>query len=603
MFTHPLKHKQQWGLFIAFIICVAVLSAYHVDAKWYWFPLYSLLVLSISPYTRDPQSFFSGGLTDKAKKQFSFLFLTSASFVAWLFAKSIQNSAALSYSFGLMGGVAYAGYYIGFWATAIVVYRLRSMGYRSFMEAIADRYGYLSCCSFASALLYRLFSEIWSNTIVVGSFYGSTQSALWWTSVWLATIIPISYVILGGQKSSLLSDLGHGTLVVIFLIVLLSLVIPAMPYGLFDARVTKWTLAGGGDQLCVAVIQGGLSYPFMDPAMTDRAFLGNKKAMVGGFFLGGLLAMTFIFLFGFIGTYGRMLTLLPAGAAQYALGQSVKKAIAANANSVTATCIGAISTVALSFTALIAVADTISTMDSCFMATAKVTGVELYGLIRYRRPLVIFKAQSLNVNIGRISIIVLAVASTLFLLQTNQIALNATNATGTVVMGLGPAIWLLAFTPFKGHRPLAFLLPFWAGAIIGIIFQATAINGATNTSSVFRSAGITIGNGNFADLLGTNLYGAIICWALYPIGYFLSPLFGWNEQHRLKALDRVLDPSATVPAQDVYTGTVVDPAQSNVHKDQLDLYNNDKLSQIHSPTLDKEIDSNSNHHINDPIHE
>jgi hypothetical protein len=96
---------------------------------------------------------------------------------------------------------------------------------------------------------------------------------------------------------------------------------------------------------------------------------------------------------------------------------------AANPNTVTEACIGAVSAIALAVTALIAVADTMSTMDSCFMGTAKVTGVEIFGLLKYRKPLVIYKATTINVNIGRICIVVLAVGSTLFLLNQNQIAL------------------------------------------------------------------------------------------------------------------------------------------------------------------------------------
>lgn len=73
--------------------------------------------------------------------------------------------------------------------------------------------------------------------------------------------------------------------------------------------------------------------------------------------------MTFIFLFGFVGVYGKMLVLQGAGSALYPLGQHVKLAVAANANSVTAVCIGAVGSAALAITSLIAVADTISTMD------------------------------------------------------------------------------------------------------------------------------------------------------------------------------------------------------------------------------------------------
>jgi hypothetical protein len=112
-FKHPMQHKPQWLLFVAFAICETVMGSTGVPAKWHWFSLYAFLLLSISPFVRDPTGFFSGGLTSKAKKEYSVLFLFSASFVAWLFAKSIQNSASLSYSFGVLGGICYAGYYVG----------------------------------------------------------------------------------------------------------------------------------------------------------------------------------------------------------------------------------------------------------------------------------------------------------------------------------------------------------------------------------------------------------------------------------------------------------------------------------------------------------
>jgi len=44
-----------------------------------------------------------------ARKQVGFLTLMPSTFITWIFAKSINNSATLGGRFGLLGGVAYAG--------------------------------------------------------------------------------------------------------------------------------------------------------------------------------------------------------------------------------------------------------------------------------------------------------------------------------------------------------------------------------------------------------------------------------------------------------------------------------------------------------------
>ena len=53
-----------------------------------------------------------------------------------------------------------------------------------------------------------------------------------------------------------------------------------------------------------------LSYPFFDPVLTDRAFLNEPRTMVKSFTLGGTVAGVFILLFGFLGMFGNMQTIL-----------------------------------------------------------------------------------------------------------------------------------------------------------------------------------------------------------------------------------------------------------------------------------------------------
>ena len=57
-------------------------------------------------------------------------------------------------------------------------------------------------------------------------------------------------------------------------------------------------------------MQGILSYPFFDPVLTDRAFLAHPRTMLWAFVLGGAVAATFILIFGFMGIFGSMETIL-----------------------------------------------------------------------------------------------------------------------------------------------------------------------------------------------------------------------------------------------------------------------------------------------------
>ena len=494
-FSHPTRYLQPWLAVLAFGVIIIGLAVSHQQSQWYWLPMYALLLLLLSPYTRDPAAFFAGSLRSTSKASYSYVFLTASSFTAWLFAKSVSNASTLGYSYGLLGGLAYAGYYFGFWTTAVVVYQLRRLGYRSFMEAIYDKYGWYASLSFCLALLYRLNNEIWSNLVVVGSFYGTAQDANWWTAVAIAAAIPALYIIIGGVKSSMITDLFQGCFVVVYLIIVLAVIVPRAPLP-FNHGIS-WTLKGGGDQLIVSILQGVLSYPFMDPAMTDRAFLGNRKAMIFAFFTGGTMAMVFITLFSFVGIYGKQIG-LTSGAPAVVTGH--------------------IGTAAFAACSLISVSDSIATMDNTFSALAKLAGVEIYSLFKEWRPRTVFTASKLNMYIGRLSIVVFCIAGVLPLLA-NPTALSATTVTGTVVMGLGPSIWLLIVQkgPSQGaHRhPWAFLLPFWFGVFIGSVYQGDGSEAGKKL--LFWS----IGDGNNKILLGTNLYGAIISWGLFFIGWVL----------------------------------------------------------------------------------
>ena len=87
--------------------------------------------------------------------------------------------------------------------------------------------------------------------------------------------------------------------------------------------------------------------------------------------------------------------------------------------------------------------------------------------------------------------------------------ISATTISGTMIMGLGPIF--LAHGWVKPTK-IGFMLSFWIGMILGIV----------DTFSPEALAFMNIGSGDYANFLGVNLYGAIICWIAYLAPGFVS---------------------------------------------------------------------------------
>ena len=52
----------------------------------------------------------------------------------------------------------------------------------------------------------RLEQEVWSNSLVVASFYGPVHSTSWWMAAIVSTAIPAFYCFTGGMRASLFTD-------------------------------------------------------------------------------------------------------------------------------------------------------------------------------------------------------------------------------------------------------------------------------------------------------------------------------------------------------------------------------------------------------------
>jgi Na+/proline symporter len=351
---------------------------------------------------------------------------------------------------------------------------------------------------FCGALIFRLYNEIWSNAMVVSSFFSSeAHSANWWWAAIISTIVPLIYVLMGGLKSSLYSDVLQACMFIIGLIIVLGCVATSHsdnatlkgfleenhtsssffvynPAGTSDLK-NPLSLEGGMDLLITGALQGLLSYPFFDPVLTDRAFLAHPRTMARSLTVGGLIAGCFIVLFSIIGVYGSMLgKCVEAGVCPESdlNGASLSGVMGGVPAEVAKT----ISSGAFNLLFVVMSTSSISTLDSTFTSTAKLCGPDIAGFFENGLPVPLAKATDRHMKIGRVSMVLLAICGILPLTM-DVTELSATTVSGTVVMGLGGPIVLMALTS-EGNlwkrgekRPGAFLAPVLAGVIIGICYQ------------------------------------------------------------------------------------------------------------------------------------
>ncbi|MEM8891769.1 MAG: sodium:solute symporter, partial [Bacteroidota bacterium] len=226
----------------------------------------SLLIFFISPWAKTKEDFFRGSKNEQAP---GFWMLTSSLVISWLFAKSITNAANLGMSFGMVGGVAYAAYYLSFLIAGIIIYRMRTRGgYASLHDFLESKYGSSAVLIFSILIGIRLLNEVWSNNLVIGSYFGESGSSPFYLSIVVFTLLTVAYTLKGGLRSSLLTDLIQMVLFGVLLFVILGIILPKEngDIGKF-VRSGSWTIVGGLDLFFVAIIQV-FSYPFHDPVLT-----------------------------------------------------------------------------------------------------------------------------------------------------------------------------------------------------------------------------------------------------------------------------------------------------------------------------------------------
>jgi len=328
------------------------------------------------------------------------------------------------------------------------------------------------------AILIRLYNEVWSNTAVVGAYYGNAGEGAFIASALLFTAATLTYSLKGGLRSSIITDVIQAVLFVFVLGTVLFLVLPKHGVGTL-LSVGDFRLNAGVDLLLVALLQV-VSYPFHDPVLTDRGFITREKPMLRAMIVAGVLGFFCILAFSLVGVHAK-LEGLPTGD---------------NMPGAVALAFGTLPYLLMTVVMIMAAG---STLDSTFSSVAKSIGREL-PMLAGRTP------GPRAMVIGMWTMVAFALLGNLPMIAGTDI-LKATTVSGTMVMGLAP-VFLLA--PLVRHSPWSFHLAFWPGIILGVLLAAGLIPQSW-----------AIGDGKYALLLGTNLYGLLICIAgfLLPVAF------------------------------------------------------------------------------------
>ena len=431
---------------------------------WQWILVIasSLILFALSPYAKTTASFFKA---NHNKKSPNVLVLTGSLIISWIFAKSITNAANLGLDFGIVGGVAYAGYYLSFAFAGLLIYQLRTKGgFASIHDFLTSKFGKKAVAVFTFLIIIRLFNEVWSNTMVIGSYFGETGSASYYTAIIVFTVLTLSYAIKGGLSSSIFTDVIQMVLFSVLLIIILYTIFSVENFSTKDIVTSgTWSFELGLNLFFAAIIQS-FSYPFHDPVLTDRAFISSPKVTRKSFLWASLLGAICIILFSLIGVYAQTQGL--KGQAAVEVGKAF----------------GVVVLLVINF---IMITSAASTLDSTFSSFSKLLAVDL-GLGK-------------SLTFGRLAMVAIAVLGTIPIFFNAEI-LSATTISGTMVIGLTP---IFVFWNYKVPK-ISFYLSIGCGIIFGFLL----------VFKVFPEA-LIFTKGRYADLLWVNVWGIFSCNLLY----------------------------------------------------------------------------------------
>jgi SSS family solute:Na+ symporter len=434
--------------------------------QWGFILLSSILIFALAPIAKTTKDFFYGSKNDK---QPNAILLTSSLVISWIFAKSITNVANLGLSFGVVGVVSYATYYLSFVVAGLVIYKMRlNGGFKSIHHFIGSKYGKGALYLFSILIAFRLFNEVWSNTLVIGSYFGDAGSTPYYASIIVFTLLTLAYALKGGMSTSILTDVIQMVLFGVLLTSILAYILPEMK-GDFKPiyQSGTWSMATGGNLVLVAFLQC-FSYPFHDPVLTDRGFITSPKITLKSFIWASVIGVSCIALFGIVGIFAQT------------------KGMTGQATVEVAKFFGPVMLLIMNF---IMVTSAASTLDSAFSSFSKLYNID------------IFPNRELKISRGRIAMVVLTILGTIPIFFKPEI-LSATTISGTMVIGLAPVFlfWNKSMPKFSFYAPVIF------GLLMGVMIVFELVP----SSWIFTE-------GKYNDLLGVNLWGSLACFTLFFI--------------------------------------------------------------------------------------
>lgn len=441
-----------------------------LDIQWLILIVFGVLFFIIAPSAKSIVQFFAAK-SGKGKEPNVFM-LTASLVIAWIFAKSIANAANLGMAYGFVGGVAYACYYLSFLVGGLIIYSMRKQGgFTSIHHFLRSRYGQGAVTIFSIVISFRLFNEVWSNTTVIGSYFGAQGSVGFYTAVLVFTFLTLAYTLKGGMHTSIITDSVQMVFFGVLLFILLLFILPKGNETAADYISSgSWTMTGGLGLLFTVFIQI-FSYPFHDPVLTDRGFMSSPKVTLLSYIGATFIGFTCILLFSFIGIYARFKQL--DGQAAVEVSKLLGAAVMLPMN-------------------LIMITSAAAAVDSAFSSAAKLVVIDLG------------KARTASISKGRLVMIIVAILGTIPIFFGADI-LSASTISGTMVIGLAPV-----FIFWKKPMPsISFHLSVWIGVAVGILLATGKTPGA-----------LVWFDGQYGELLSLNLWGSLLCFAA-----FFAPLF------------------------------------------------------------------------------
>ncbi len=436
-----------------------------ITLQWIIVISFGLVMLWLSPRARTVEQFFKAATQNRKP---GMLLLTSSLVISWIFAKSITNAANLGMSYGILGGLAYAGYYLSFLVCGLVLFNLRVKGkFQSIHQFLEKKFGRKALVLFSVLIAIRLFNEVWSNTMVIGSYFGESGSWPYYGAVLVFTALTLAYALKGGLQSSLFTDAIQMVLFGVILFVILVMLMPDMEGGAeYVAQSSSWNSEGGINLIWVVLLQV-FSYPFHDPVMTDRAFISDPHTTRKSFIWATVIGFICILLFSLVGVYAQNQG-LEGDQAPVLVNRTLGVGMMLLMNTIMITSAS-------------------STLDSTFASFSKL------AIIDWKNKITVLN--------GRLAMAILTVLGTIPVFLDPTI-LSATTISGTMVIGLAPV-----FLFWKQKAPqLSFLLAVGCGLVSGILLAG----GWYPKSLVFFS-------GPYAELLSANLLGTVLSLLLYFI--------------------------------------------------------------------------------------